>query len=79
MIKISTVTPIYNSAEYISQLVIELDKYKTRCINLDTPFQLIESIFVLDEPIDNSAQLLHKLQLEYSFLREIELEIFQEI
>ena len=73
MIRISTVTPIYNSAFYITQLVEELNDFRNTCIKLEKPFQLTESIFVLDEPIDNSATLLNSLKDKFPFIRVIEL------
>ena len=73
MIHISTVTPVYCAAEYINDLVYELNRLRDHCIKINAPFRLIESIFVLDEPVDNSADLLYQLQNEYAFVKIIEL------
>ena len=68
---LSTITPVYNGSEYLEQLVKALSDLRSK---LDSDFpqiKLAESIFVLDEPIDNSASILKKLESENEWLHVV--------
>lgn len=73
MIRISTVTPVYNGSKYLNRLVKAIDGYRNLLVNNGAPFEIVESIFVLDGPIDNSSEILSKLKEEYSFINILEL------
>lgn len=60
-VTISTVTPVYNGQKYLPKLVEELKKLK---VNIDQNYDnidLVQSIFVLDEPKDDSKAVLLEL------------------
>jgi len=60
-ITISTVTPVYSGEAYLAELVSLLAEVKQSWEKQDKPFRLLESIFVLDGPIDGSAKVLENL------------------
>jgi glycosyltransferase involved in cell wall biosynthesis len=70
---ISTVTPVYSGADYLEKLIIELDYVKQTWQDKKYPLELIESIFVCDDPIDNSVNILRNLEKHYHWIKIIEL------
>lgn len=72
-ISISTVTPVYCGAKYLRSLVRALDELRASIKQADAGLALIESIFVVDEAIDNSEAILRELSLEYDWIRVITL------
>lgn len=68
---ISTVTPVYNGSKYLGGLVDALNIFKDNLVN--TELQLIECIFVVDEAIDNSLEVLISLSEKFEFVKVIEL------
>lgn len=72
-IQISTVTPVYNGSKYLPKLVEALDEVRTLLNTHTTDLALIESIFVIDDAIDNSAEVLAKLAEEYPWVKVITL------
>lgn len=73
MLTLSTVTPVYSGQIYLRELVLELAKVKEKLRDDVAPIQLQESIFVLDEGIDDSATVLAELAREYDWVRVIHL------
>ncbi len=72
-IYISTVTPVYNGSKYLPSLVAALDEVRTMLKTHTSDLELIESIFVIDDAIDNSEEVLAKLSDEYSWVKVITL------
>ena len=68
---LSIIIPIYRAGNHIEKLLARIDE--TKQILILSKVNLIEVICVCDEPIDNSLQILRKLQLNYSYLKIIEL------
>ena len=71
-IYLSTITPVYNGAKYLPELVKQLSEFKTQLKDYE-PIKLVESIFVLDSPIDNSAEVLEELNKKYDWVKVITL------
>ena len=70
---VSTVTPVYRGAETLRELASRLDAVRRRWDEEDWPFQLVESIFVDDASVDDSAAVLARLEAEYDFVRVVTL------
>lgn len=73
LITISTVTPVYNGSKYLPALVEELSRYKRHLEEKQDIIRLQESVFVVDEAIDNSLEILIGLKEKYPFINVIEL------
>lgn len=73
MLKISTVTPVYCGAPYLANLVEELERERKNWKLHYPGLELVESIFVLDDPIDNSAEELRSIQKNYEWVKIITL------
>lgn len=70
---VSTVTPVYRGAETLRALASRLDAVRRRWDEEGWPFQLVESIFVDDASVDDSAVVLARLEAEYDFVRVVTL------
>ena len=68
-VRISTVTPVYQGADYLEQLVSELDTLRSRLSDREDPVELCESIFVDDDSSDTSSTVLAKLEQRYNWVR----------
>jgi glycosyltransferase involved in cell wall biosynthesis len=73
MITFSTVTPVYSGQEFIGQLVGDLDRLRQSLEAQTERLRLIEAIFVLDEPIDESGDILSALQETRPWIKVISL------
>jgi len=67
-ITLSTVTPVYNGSKYLLELVSQLDQFKSLLEASYPTLQLVESIFVLDEPVDGSSTLLYQVEQDYPWV-----------
>lgn len=72
-ITLCTVTPVYAGQDYLIELVARLDEVRNDWNKSDSPLRLIESIFVDDGSIDNSAATLEDLKAKYSWIRVVSL------
>lgn len=72
-ISISTVTPVYNGAKYLPDLVAELGKLRDAMEKENIDLHLSESIFVIDEAIDNSEAVLRPLAEQNDWVKVITL------
>ena len=72
-VNLSTVTPVYRGSEYLPRLIAELEDLREKLNAGELPLRLVECVFVLDEPIDNSADLLGELAESRSWVRVIQL------
>lgn len=72
-VSISTVTPVYNGAQYLPDLVKALSNLKDTLAEAGNDIALVESIFIIDEAIDNSDEVLSMLEKEYDWLHVITL------
>jgi len=70
-IQISTVTPVYNGSKYLPDLVIAIDKVRNLLSEHTTDLSIVESIFVIDDAIDNSAEVLAGLAKQHSWVKII--------
>jgi len=70
-ISISTVTPVYNGAAYLGSLIERLDAYRSELDSKNCGLKLVESIFVVDDAVDDSEALLFSLEKEYDWVRVI--------
>lgn len=68
MIYLSTVTPVFQGAEYLEDLVFEISKVKDELEFSNAPFTIIESIFVDDGSIDGSSLVLEELSKIYPWI-----------
>lgn len=72
-ISISTITPVYNGAKYLENLVQLLTDFEAKLRENYPQIILAESIFVIDECIDNSLEVLERLKKTTPFLKIITL------
>lgn len=72
-ILISTVTPVYNGALYLPKLVEELRQLKEDLASKTDNVMLSESIFVVDNAVDNSFEVLDHLSTKYSWVKVLSL------
>lgn len=68
---ISTVTPVYNGAQYLPDLIVELNNFRNYLINNSSKLRLIESIFIVDDCIDNSLEVLESQKKEHDWIKVI--------
>ena len=72
-IEISIVVPVYNGSRYLEMLVEKTQELQMRWKQAKSSLIIVEVIFVLDEPIDDSHQVLQKLRPQYPWMRIINL------
>lgn len=72
-LRLTTVTPVYSGEETISKLVHEIEEFQNYLIEINCPITFNEAIFVDDESIDNSDELLEKLCTKHEWIRVINL------
>jgi glycosyltransferase involved in cell wall biosynthesis len=72
-IKVSTVTPVYSGESYLENLVSAIAEIKEKWEKKNYPFQLKESIFVIDGAIDRSELVLRKISKKYHWIQIITL------
>jgi glycosyltransferase involved in cell wall biosynthesis len=70
-LSVSTVTPVYSGAAYLRALVEKLNDIRNQWTGLDLPFELVESIFVNDDAIDASDEVLAALASEFDWVKVI--------
>lgn len=70
---ISVVVPVYSGAAFLERLVSRLGRLERRLEATDLGVRLLEAIFVLDEPVDGSREVLEGLKADRPWLRVIEL------
>lgn len=70
---LSTVTPVYQGASYLRDLVAELDAVRNALAAEDGPLELLEAIFVDDAAVDDSAELLTELRQARPWMRVVHL------
>jgi glycosyltransferase involved in cell wall biosynthesis len=73
VITISTITPVYRGEKYLPKLVERIAEFSEKLKKNDAPILLIESIFVDDGSVDNSATILEELSATYDWVRVITL------
>lgn len=66
---ISTVTPVYNGARYLPELLASLDSYRSYLAEKNAGISLAESIFVVDDAIDSSERVLREQEKQYEWLK----------
>lgn len=72
-ITVSTITPVYYGEAYLEHLVKELANLKNKWHEQSAPLTLVEAIFVDDDAIDNSSQILAELTKQYSWIKVVSL------
>jgi len=73
IITISTVTPVYNGGVFLHELISKIAKEREYLLSKGSNIQIIECIFVIDECIDNSHEVLIEQSNIYSWIKIIEL------
>lgn len=72
-ILLSTVTPVYQGAAFLGDLVSELANVRETLRAGDAPLELVEAIFVDDASADGSAEILSVLAAEHPWVRPVTL------
>ena len=70
---LSTVTPVFQGAGYLEELVEALAAVRNEFEVKNFPIELTEAIFVNDEPIDDSARLLEDLRTTHHWVKTVQL------
>lgn len=73
VITISIVVPVYNGDRFIAELVGLFEELRKRWEASGLDLLIAEAIFVLDAPVDASAEVLQKLAVDHSWVRLVEL------
>ncbi len=72
-VRISIVVPVYSGAAFLAELISQIDKLRQELARQSSTVELLEAVFVLDEPVDDSAAILQARQAEFAWLRTVEL------
>lgn len=70
---LSAVIPVYSGAQYLEKLVGELNAIRTKWADEDAVIALTEAIFIVDEAIDRSAEVLDKQAAVHSWITVLHL------
>lgn len=70
---VSTVTPVYAGNEYLPDLVAKIEQVRENWNSAHAPVELLEAIFVNDEAIDDSLDILKDLMAERPWIRIVNL------
>ena len=73
IITLSIVVPVYSGEKYLADLVAEIAELKNRWELAAVGLLIIEAIFVLDAPMDKSAERLGSLAESHTWLRLVDL------
>ncbi len=68
-VSVSIVTPVYQGASYLPELVSELARVRSEWEASGLPLELAEAIFVDDDSIDASRDVLEQCQREHSWVK----------
>jgi polyisoprenyl-phosphate glycosyltransferase len=72
-LSLSAVVPVYSGNEYLVKLVAALNTLRSEWEDENAPIALTEAIFVLDDPIDRSAEVLEKLAADHAWITVLHL------
>jgi glycosyltransferase involved in cell wall biosynthesis len=70
---ISIVVPVYSGANFLEELVSEIEKLRDRWREANIDLLIGEAVFVLDSPVDNSAKVIQELASDRAWVRVVEL------
>lgn len=73
MISVSLVTPVYSGEEYLRDLASAMADVKAKWDKQGFPIQICEAIFVDDDSVDDSQDVLKQLAEEHSWISMLEL------
>jgi glycosyltransferase involved in cell wall biosynthesis len=73
IITLSIVVPVYSGEKYLAELVAEIADLKNRWERAAVDLLITEAIFVLDAPVDKSAERLVDLAQSYPWVRSVNL------
>lgn len=68
-LKLSIVVPVYSGADYLERLVIAFAELFEALKESATGVELLETIFVLDDPVDGSREVLEELNAVRPWMR----------
>jgi len=71
ILNISTVTPVYNGSAYLRDLTKELDLLRLYFLKNSNSIRLLEAIFVIDDCIDDSLEVLEEIKELHKWIRII--------
>ena len=72
---LSAVIPVYSGARYLEKLVEELNDVRTKWADENAVVALTEAIFIVDEAIDRSAEVLDELAGVHSWITVLHLSL----
>ena len=70
---ISTVTPVYRGQDTLGRLVEALEEQRDSWLRDGLAIELVESIFVIDEAVDRSAEVLQEISERHPWVRVLTL------
>ncbi len=71
MVTVSTVTPVYNGAAYIYELIAGLDRVRQNWAENGLAYTLVEAIFVDDGSTDESLHVLQRLAQVHDWIKVV--------
>ncbi len=74
-LSVSTITPVYCGAQYLEELIKQLERVRQEWQSKNYPIQIVESIFVVDAAKDDSLAILKTISNNkaYPWIKVIEL------
>jgi undecaprenyl-phosphate 4-deoxy-4-formamido-L-arabinose transferase len=73
IVTLSIVVPVYSGEKYLADLVAEIAGLKSRWESAGVDLLITEAIFVLDAPVDGSAECLANLAQIHPWIRRVDL------
>lgn len=73
IVTLSIVVPVYSGEKYLANLVAEIAELKNRWERAAIDLLITEAIFVLDAPVDDSAERLASLTQTHPWIRRVDL------
>jgi glycosyltransferase involved in cell wall biosynthesis len=70
---LSIVIPVYSGERFLARLISSISDLRKSWANSGVAVFISEAIFVLDDPVDDSAMLLRRLAKNHAWVRVIEL------
>lgn len=72
-ISVSTITPVYAGKNFLPELISKIEQVREKWLDDECPLELVEAIFVNDDSIDGSLEMLLDIQNSKSLIKVVNL------